>query len=343
MAVMRIEKNQNYTVMANYHLRDKEISLKAKGLMSLMLSLPEEWDYTVSGLAFISKEGIDAIRAAVRELENAGYIIRSRRRNDAGQLTDTEYTIYERPQIPNSEKGNNSKIISPTINHFPIANKPTLENPTLVFPTLGKPILEKPAQIKNKDIIITYQSNPYPSSTNMLSSVGTPSKQPSEKEENTENPMLNEEFLPSSYKSIRANCSQQERLDDSNSHPALGQEARISDIVQKVRDQIDYFDLIENHDRDEIDNIVSIMVEVISTKCDSFTIAGKKYPEEIVRQRYKQLDYTTIGYALECLHKCRSDIKNIKQYLIATLFNAPATCECYYSAAVRHDLGYMRQ
>ena len=84
MAVMRIEKNQNYTVMANYHLRDKEISLKAKGLMSLMLSLPEEWDYTVSGLAFISKEGIDAIRAAVRELENAGYLIRSRRRNDAG-------------------------------------------------------------------------------------------------------------------------------------------------------------------------------------------------------------------------------------------------------------------
>ena len=174
----------------------------------------------------------------------------------------------------------------------------------------------------------------------MLSSVGTSSKQPSE---NGENSMMNEELLPSSYKSIRANCSQQERLDDSNSHPALGQEARIGDIVQEVRDQIDYFDLIENHDRDEIDNIVSIMVEVMSTKCDSFTIAGKKYPEEIVRQRYKQLDYTTIGYALECLHKCRSDIKNIKQYLIATLFNAPATCECYYSAAVRRDLGYMRQ
>ena len=75
MAVMRVERNSNYTVMANYHLRDKQLSLKAKGLLSVMLSLPVEWDYTVAGLACISKEGIDAIRAAIKELEQAGYII----------------------------------------------------------------------------------------------------------------------------------------------------------------------------------------------------------------------------------------------------------------------------
>ena len=74
MAVMRVEKNSNYTVMANYHLRDKRLSLKAKGLLSVMISLPAEWDYTLAGLAFISKEGVSAIRAAIQELEENGYV-----------------------------------------------------------------------------------------------------------------------------------------------------------------------------------------------------------------------------------------------------------------------------
>ena len=102
MAVMRVEKNSNYTVMANYHLRDKRLSLKAKGLLSVMISLPAEWDYTLAGLAYISKEGVSAIRAAIQELEENGYVTRARLRNEAGQLGDTEYTIYEFPQ--NEEK-----------------------------------------------------------------------------------------------------------------------------------------------------------------------------------------------------------------------------------------------
>ena len=102
MAVMRVEKNSNYTVMANHHLRDKRLSLKAKGLLSVMISLPAEWDYTLAGLAYISKEGVSAIRAAIQELEENGYVTRARLRNEAGQLGDTEYTIYEFPQ--NEEK-----------------------------------------------------------------------------------------------------------------------------------------------------------------------------------------------------------------------------------------------
>ena len=98
MAVMRVEKNCNYTVMANYHLRDKRLSLKAKGLLSVMISLPAEWDYTLAGLAYISKEGVSAIRAAIQELEENGYVTRARLRNEAGQLGDTEYTIFELPQ-----------------------------------------------------------------------------------------------------------------------------------------------------------------------------------------------------------------------------------------------------
>ena len=81
MAVFRIEKTRDYTVMSNHHLRDKSLSLKAKGLLSLMLSLPEEWDYTTKGLARICKDGVDSICAGVRELEEHGYVKRSARRH----------------------------------------------------------------------------------------------------------------------------------------------------------------------------------------------------------------------------------------------------------------------
>ena len=130
MAVFRMERNTGYTVMSNHHLRNKELSLKAKGLLSQMLSLPEDWDYTLAGLSYINREKIDAIREAVRELERAGYIQRSRERDEKGRLRGTDYIIYEQP---------------------PNLDLPTLENPTLENPTQEKPTLENPMQL-NKDI-----------------------------------------------------------------------------------------------------------------------------------------------------------------------------------------------
>ena len=100
MAVFRVERNKDYTVMSNHHLRNKELSLKAKGLLSQMLSLPENWDYTLAGLSRINRESIDAIRTAVWELEKAGYITRRQGRDKKGKMTAIEYTIYEQPQPP---------------------------------------------------------------------------------------------------------------------------------------------------------------------------------------------------------------------------------------------------
>ena len=102
MPVFHVKKTKDYTVMAHYHLRDKSLSLKAKGLLSQMLSLPEEWDYTLQGLAYINREQIDAIRQAVHELERAGYIVRTRERDNRGRLRGAEYTIYEQPQVPSA-------------------------------------------------------------------------------------------------------------------------------------------------------------------------------------------------------------------------------------------------
>ena len=103
MTVFHVAKNTNYTVMSNHHLRNRELSLKAKGLLSQMLSLPEKWDYTLQGLAHINREQLDAIRQAVHELERAGYIVRTRERDNRGRLRGAEYTIYEEPQPPSSQ------------------------------------------------------------------------------------------------------------------------------------------------------------------------------------------------------------------------------------------------
>ena len=137
MSVFRVEKNKGYTVMSNHHLRNHTLSLKAKGLLSQMLSLPEDWDYTLKGLAQINRESIDAIREAVRELEQAGYITRSRERDARGCLRGTIYTIYEQPQTqPEPEK--------------PAQAVPALVQPTLEKPMLDSPALENPTQLNTK-------------------------------------------------------------------------------------------------------------------------------------------------------------------------------------------------
>ena len=162
MAVFRIEKTRDYTVMSNYHLRDMSLSLKAKGLLSLMLSLPENWDYTMKGLARICKDGIDSISGGIRELEAHGYLIRSRVRSANGQLGSIEYTILEQPKAPS-----------------PTQEKPIRENPVQANPMLDAPIQENPAQL-NKE-----ESSNYPSKTDLSITQGSspiPSSPPTPKE-----------------------------------------------------------------------------------------------------------------------------------------------------------------
>ena len=142
MAVFRIEKTRDYTVMSNHHLRNTDLSLKAKGLLSLMLSLPEEWDYTTKGLARICKDGVDSICAGVRELEDHGYVVRERVRNANGQLGAIEYTILEQPRPPEPKRG-----------------KPERENPVQVNPVLDNPVLGKPEQENPDQLNIDISSN----------------------------------------------------------------------------------------------------------------------------------------------------------------------------------------
>ena len=155
MAVFRIEKTRDYTVMSNHHLKDRTLTLKFKGLLSMMLSLPDEWNYTTRGLAAICREGVDSIGAALKELENHGYIRRTQLRDEKGKITDTEYVIYEMPQCePPSSPGT----------PLPGTAKPYTENPDMGVPDTAEPCTENLAQLNTNqtktDLSSTKVSNP---------------------------------------------------------------------------------------------------------------------------------------------------------------------------------------
>lgn len=129
MSVIRVHKTANFTVMSNYHFKEKKMSLKAKGMLSLMLSLPEDWDYTVAGLVTLSADGKDSVNSALKELESFGYLTRRRMTNEKGQFAGMEYNIFEQPQ----EK--------------PIADKPIQDTPIQ-----DKPMQEKQPQLNTYHI-----------------------------------------------------------------------------------------------------------------------------------------------------------------------------------------------
>ena len=127
MPVFKVKKVKDYTIMPNTHLHNRQLSLRAKGLLCQMLSLSPEWNFTLQGLAYINKEGLDAITTVIHELEQAGYITRNRIRDEKGLLREMEYTVYSSPK-PNDNCSNN-----------PIVENPMPDKPILEFPTQGKP------------------------------------------------------------------------------------------------------------------------------------------------------------------------------------------------------------
>ena len=314
MAVFRVERNTGYTVMSNHHLRNKELSLKAKGLLSQMLSLPEDWDYTLAGLSHINREKIDAIREAVKELEKAGYIVRSRERDEKGRLRGADYVIYEQPQPKEPEAATSSE-------QPPTSDLPTLENPTLDNPTLEKPTQEKPTQEKptlenptqlNKDISSKEQSITDLSSTHSI-------------------PFHSLNPLP--YEQDEAATPPERKRTEAKTNSAI-------EIYREIiKDNIDYDILIQDPkmDKDRLDEIVEIMLETVCTARKTIRIAGDDYPAELVKSKFMKLNSSHVEFVLDCMRENTTKIRNIKQYLKAVLFNAPSTIDSYYTALVNHD------
>jgi len=145
MSVIRVVKNKNYTVMSNYHLKDKRLSFKAKGLLSMCLSLPDDWNYSIAGLVKISKEGKESVTSTLKELEKEGYLKRKKIRDERGRIVDVEYTITEFP-------------VNPCPNN-PEAENQDMENQNLGSQDMGTPYPESQTEL-NTDIPRTDTQTP---------------------------------------------------------------------------------------------------------------------------------------------------------------------------------------
>ncbi len=274
MAVFRVEKTKDFTIMSNYHLRDKNLSLKAKGLLSQMLSLPEEWDYTLAGLACINKESKDAIRSAVNELEQAGYITRRQTTTEGGRFGCNEYLIRERPVLPS----------------------PLPENPTTDSTPTAIPMSENPTQL------------------NINSS----------KTEKEKTELSSTDSLPISQKRNRTEVTAAEMRS-----------------YQEIISQNISYDLLRQeypHQQEQLEEILEILTETVCTTRQTVRVAGNNFPVEIVKSRLLKLTAEHIRFVLGCLSRNTTKIRNIRQYLLTTLYNAPTTIDNYYAAMVSHDL-----
>ena len=241
-----------------------------------MLSLPDDWDYTLSGLAYINRESKDAIRSAVNELERAGYIQRHQTTDAGGKFSVNEYIIYERPVSAN-----------------PSPEKPSSDNPTP-----DKPLQDNPTQLKTK------KSNTEKQSTD---------------KQNTDS-------IPSFRESSEA-----KRSESANAY----QEYR-----DLICENIEYENLKQQHpcDADSIDEILELMLEVVCSKRKVTRVASTDFPHEVVRSRFLKLNSEHIQFVLKCMKENTTKVRNIKQYLLTVLFNAPTTISNYYTALVNHDL-----
>lgn len=155
MAVFRVHKTKDFTVMSNHHLRDKNLTLKAKGLLSVILSLPDDWKYSISGLAAICKEGTSAVKSALQELTDAGYVTVTKlypNQTETGRI-EYVYDIHERPQAPRKQGIENLPLESQQVeNHgqlsteVPSTDKPTTKKKNICHPTIE----EVKAHVKEK-------------------------------------------------------------------------------------------------------------------------------------------------------------------------------------------------
>lgn len=269
----KIRVQRDFTIMPNHHLRNKNLSYKAKGLQSVMESLPEDWDYTIKGLAKLGKDGRDSVIAGLKELEQEGYLERRRLRNEKGQVTGTEYIIYPEPHF-NCGKDCGKHVES-------VGNSsPNTENPTQEKPIQEKPIQDYPTQ-----------ENPTQSNTNIS---------------NTNQSRMN------IIKNLSIN------------HPQANED-NVENYVENIKEQIHYEYLCSIYGSEEVDNVISIICEVITSKKDR-RINKRKISYTEILERFNRINSECVMYVLDSIKATQKvkQIHNLKAYTISTLYNAIA-------------------
>ena len=344
MSVIRVAKIRGYTVMSNYHLRDRELSCKACGLLSRMLSLPEEWDYTTQGLASICKEGVTAISAILRELEEHGYLVRVRKRNEKGQLAEMEYIIYETPLL------NPSRSPQPDAPEEPadccpedlpeecpdnspeeVCELPETEADLCVPPAREIHAQEVPSQDGrgqiNKDILNTQKAN--------TDSLSVRSFSPSVSARGDEENALMDDPVENSRERTDRSCMSGRTGLTEGRTDCSPERAR-----EQIRRQIDYALLCDRVNRVQLDELVEIMLEVAMNRSPTIRLSREEeYPAAYVRERFRKITSEHVEKVFEGIRENAGRVKNVKAYLLAALFNVVSTIDHHYAMLAAADFG----
>lgn len=343
MAVIRVSKTKGFSVMSNYHLRNKNLSLKAKGLLSMMLSLPDGWHYTIRGLASICKEGVESISSGIRELEKCGYVHRHQPNID-GKFQEIEYVIYEMPQNEAASisenktpgKGSSEKgavpetsgpqapehgTASPDISSlhpdaeiaFPCpADTGTAypETPHTEIPYTGNPHTERPTPENPNALYNTERSSTERSNTDFINY-----------------PSINPEGMDRTEKDLLRQLGAQKATGEYETYCAI------------IKENISFDILCLDHpgEREMLEGIVELLAETVCSKSAYIHIAGQELPREVVRSRFLKLDKSHIEYILTSFSRNTVKVRNMKAYLLASLYNAPVTISPYYQNWVLSD------
>lgn len=334
-SVFRVIKNKDFTVMSNIHLQDKKLSLKAKGLLSQMLSLPDDWDYTLRGLATINKEGVNTIGNIVNELIDAGYIVREQKRDERGGFSKSIYNIYEMPQFASAEEILDESTEKSTF-HPCHKNSDTGESTEKsTFSPCHKNSDTGESTEKSTFLPCHKNRDTDNRDTGFCDANKRLNKQNTNILNNNTNALNNINIYNHSFPSGENSNPREthERKDWNETNELYKQYDTL------IRDNISYDAIIIDmpEKKEFIDAIVNIIVEVMISTSPSVRICKEEKPMQVVKAKYSKLGKTDIEYVIECMAKNTTRIKDMRSYLRAVLYNAQDTKALHYQNAVNYD------
>ena len=376
MSIFRVEKNRNYTCMSNHHLRNDELSYKAIGILSKILSLPDNYKITIQGLAYSVKDGVSAVKSGIDELIAAGYIVRRQVRTANGTFGEYEYDVYEIPQNSDTNAGTSMSAGSADENGGDAAD---------VFVDFYTPPVEEDefeefedyedysdndyedddeldthgqiAKLDNKvdSLIEKFSEFMQQAAINANAQQGffAPKENPISVDTRTENGAhintknINTDYINNNVYNNHINLSNTVRttgidgIDRTIEHKALNDVETYEKYEEIIKKNIRYDDFVISasyNELEQINEIVYIMTDTVAFNTAPININNSLIPAEIVKSRFLKITHAEIEYVMFALSRTTTKIYNIRKYLIAALYNSRCTNNHYYSAEVRHDM-----
>lgn len=334
--VFRVEKNKNYTTISNHHLQDRNLSLKAKGLLTLILSLPPDWDMTLKGLVSLSGDGVDSVRSGIQELEKAGYLRRSRSRNNLGQLLCTEYTIYEHAVTENvaseTEIDDNLNIIYSEESHIGKSNVDKNSH-------IGKSDVDENSQIGKSDVDKNTTENlddcQIGFSNVGKSNIGKSNTIKYLNNKDTYN--INNYPYQSTYSSKLCREPKENSIDEMEKAQTLYEERKAYEEIIKQNIAYDLLTEQKEISRDFLDLCIQVMVDAVTSNKPYIKIKGQDIPKEAVKSVLLKLDDENISYVDMCLSESKTAIKNMQSYILTALYCSQHGGDTYFNQLVKHD------